>query len=971
MRYTEIKQALIEAQIIDEVKMSPKSFSTWVNSPASEGMLMGVEFEMCVPNISGVGEPDWQPDYDYNERAHSIDHIIEFFREGDYSNLGRMAAERLQSTMASQYEEWLDEQVNQSDQIDELVREKLADYITPNDYEGAAREELGDDASDDDIEERSKELADEAISDELRRRNSRYYDRSFDEARDELLADMRNSGDTDEEAWLNDIGVDYMDDAANEWSLDWPHMHDANEGGGHDMQSLVDDFSEAMGGINVNVGTEYHGGTRDGKSWIIEPDSSIEPEDDNDAGLEFVSPPMPIKQGIEMIEQVKKWASRYGCYTNESTGLHMNISVPNLDSEKLDYVKLALFMGDEHILNKFGRLYNSMCNSAIKIIKDRIRSEEVPTILASAKKNLNGMASKLIHSGITNKYTSINNRSNYIEFRGPGGDYLDKDVSELIDTALRLSMSLQIATDPEAHKQEYAKKLYKLVEQEADPDNSVKLFSQYALGDISKDELTARLQFSRRERDIKKTSRRIARAINDPKIQKSIKELPYDWTGIVNRFKEMDDSRIENLLTTLTAGSFDDELSSEEKTLVAHILNNELAYRKSLGNRTQYWVTRRDGTGGKQLVVAYDQNEAILIGGKNIGLDRNQSIKQLNAKERVNRTPEQLLNGLPTEWREYVDKISDASNGVLRGGLDSMTTGRWQYRSLDDEEVDFIKSSIEAEMQSRKSTQSDVQKPTRKSYPAQLKDTINSFSPGFKHWSLNIPNHTESKLQETMQELLRGNYNALLTTNYVNIVINLIRDELAYREQNDTGPENGTVELQFKDESTNPHNLPERWQSFISGIREHENGMLIGVLNTVSPDDAGSRLRLDDQQLAYIRIMVKRELRNRGVSYGTELGREQQEQQAVDMQTQLIQRDDPVSSNDDEAQSPVGDFRIYSPAIRQTVNMIRQSTLSNAEAIARRYETELGLPANSLVVSSATRTAESIDNLKKLAGIRT
>ena len=46
MRYSQIKQALREAEIIDEVSMSPSSLEKFANSPEAEGMLMGIELSL-------------------------------------------------------------------------------------------------------------------------------------------------------------------------------------------------------------------------------------------------------------------------------------------------------------------------------------------------------------------------------------------------------------------------------------------------------------------------------------------------------------------------------------------------------------------------------------------------------------------------------------------------------------------------------------------------------------------------------------------------------------------------------------------------------------------------------------------------------------------------------------------------------------------------------------------------------------
>jgi hypothetical protein len=100
-------------------------------------------------------------------------------------------------------------------------------------------------------------------------------------------------------------------------------------------------------------------GVRQPGKYVVEPDGSLNPNNDDDLGLEFVSPPLPIDEMLSDLEKVKAWAKQRGCYTNSSTGLHINISVPNFDPAKLDYVKLALLLGDKYVLDQFGRSSNT------------------------------------------------------------------------------------------------------------------------------------------------------------------------------------------------------------------------------------------------------------------------------------------------------------------------------------------------------------------------------------------------------------------------------------------------------------------------------------------------------------------------------------------------------------------------------------------------------------------------------------
>ena len=72
-------------------------------------------------------------------------------------------------------------------------------------------------------------------------------------------------------------------------------------------------------------------------------------------GLEFVAPPQDIEKMLQDLPRIQKWAEKKKVTTNSSTGLHMNVSVPNYSLRNLDYVKLAVLLGDNHVLEKFGR----------------------------------------------------------------------------------------------------------------------------------------------------------------------------------------------------------------------------------------------------------------------------------------------------------------------------------------------------------------------------------------------------------------------------------------------------------------------------------------------------------------------------------------------------------------------------------------------------------------------------------------
>ncbi len=89
-------------------------------------------------------------------------------------------------------------------------------------------------------------------------------------------------------------------------------------------------------------------------------------------------------------------------------------------------MKLAILMGDEYVSDSFGRLGAYYAKSAMGMIRDNVRSrpEAVADALEKMRTHMNTAASKAIHAGVTQKFTSINVKDGHIEFRSPGGDLL-------------------------------------------------------------------------------------------------------------------------------------------------------------------------------------------------------------------------------------------------------------------------------------------------------------------------------------------------------------------------------------------------------------------------------------------------------------------------------------------------------------------------------------------------------------------
>jgi hypothetical protein len=525
--YRQQKLAESVEQQLDEVAMSPGALAKWANSEAAQGIRAGFEAELIFRDTTNDDDDDQEiePDYDYDERAGSVQSVIDFFQGGDYGGMSAREESRLEDGLNEQYYEWYDERMYDAfrDEAEDLVRKVIQEEDWDLDNEIQKQLELLDLPTDEfnaiiqagerapiftrssdqqayikenplyqkylDAQTEAEDLLDTLVEDSVRAQD-KYYDAALDDFRENFTID-------DDSSFFQDVGLSYMSDIASEYSLDWPYMTGSgggNNGGSRDWNDIGSSLEKTVG-MPVKVSGNYHSTKRKEGQWIVEPDSSLSPDDREDTGLEIVSPPMPLLTTLEQLQAVTDWAnnpSEGNAYTNSSTGLHMGVSVPYKGGD-VDYLKLILFLGDEYVLQSFGREANIYTKSAMKAFRENIKGGRADPAgaLMLMKNNLIEFAQREIQKGVgTGKYTSAHIQDGYIEFRSAGGDWLAEesaDPQKLSSTMLRYARAMQIAANPSAERKEFAKKLYKLVAPEG--DGQLALFSQFAAGEIDKDQL--------------------------------------------------------------------------------------------------------------------------------------------------------------------------------------------------------------------------------------------------------------------------------------------------------------------------------------------------------------------------------------------------------------------------------------------------------------------------------------------------
>ena len=473
-----------------EITMSPSSLK---KLSAQTGALAGMEFEMIVPGAGSDDGGEQEPDYDFDQRCRSIGDAMQFFYDGDWN--GRQDIERMRERMQNDYAEWLYERLDRDfvNESEYLISEWVANNVdesewNPNELEGEDRQDA----------------LEEFISNVDADPSSDYYQKALDDYREE------NQDTYDESDWLDAEDLDLMSYVENAYDVTWPHWRSTG-GGEVSIEDTANSFQAAVG-RDVKASGSYHSGRVERPStrslhYIVEPDSSLDPDSSDDQGLEFVSPPLPIEELLSDLNKVKAWADKTGCYTNDSTGLHINVSVPGwtTGTDQLDYVKLALLLGDEFVLDSFGRAGNTYAKSAMGKIVDivRQRPDRAQLLMNRMKQGLDQLATRLVHGRQTEKYTSINIKNGYIEFRSPGGDWLNDNFKEIDNTLRRFTVALSAAVDPEAYRKEYLKKLYKLLDVNGEKD-PLSYFAKYAAGELPQAALKSFVRQAQLERSVKR-----------------------------------------------------------------------------------------------------------------------------------------------------------------------------------------------------------------------------------------------------------------------------------------------------------------------------------------------------------------------------------------------------------------------------------------------------------------------------------
>ena len=522
--YLKLQKALESQQTdqdpLTEIVMSPGALADFAQQADRYGVRAGFEAELIFTDIP-AGDPEGGDEYNYDEDRNTeddttIDELRDFFadvvnrRDRVWTDVLDSYADKAQEKATAYAEREFDEEVDRQFLEEQDENSRLRGILADQGYEEDRVEAImraGDAApvfwSLKDREKYVEENDDyglyRAAERDMVEQRDAYRDENENRIMDELVEDFFSSDEYTFGRYLQDDNINSFSEFGAQWGLPWPYM----EGGEPTPfdETAMEAAAEALGKTvdkTVRVSMGYHQASRTATTYIIEPDSSINPDSDEDGAAEIVSPPMPLSEMVRDLRAVANWAEQHGGYTNRSTGLHIGVSLP--DMSKVDYVKLALLVGDRYVLDQFGRSASIYTQSVLDKIAGTTNAQTIAQAVDALKKGLVDVASNALKytvfrsTGSTDKYVSLNWKGNYVEFRSIGKDYL-ADMDKVINTVYRYVRALVSADTPDMDRREYLTKLYKIVQgantnisgPQAEPVNMV--ITKYLAGDISKEDV--------------------------------------------------------------------------------------------------------------------------------------------------------------------------------------------------------------------------------------------------------------------------------------------------------------------------------------------------------------------------------------------------------------------------------------------------------------------------------------------------
>lgn len=188
--------------------------------------------------------------------------------------------------------------------------------------------------------------------------------------------------------------------------------------------------------------------------------------DDIEMGLELVSPPLPLDEFMEYLISSLDWIDG-NAMTSEYTGLHISVSYGDRPASTFNALKVLLLMGEEELLQRYGREYNPNTQSHLEDLMRRAHRLSFQDFTSRAE-DIGQVENYLNSQILRDKHFTMNYGKfldqGYMEFRVTGGQDYSARISEIRRQVMQYALLMKAGYDPKLYRREYLLKLYKFLQ---------------------------------------------------------------------------------------------------------------------------------------------------------------------------------------------------------------------------------------------------------------------------------------------------------------------------------------------------------------------------------------------------------------------------------------------------------------------------------------------------------------------------
>jgi len=192
------------------------------------------------------------------------------------------------------------------------------------------------------------------------------------------------------------------------------------------------------------------------KTWAIEPDNSL-----GDYGIEIKSPPLPLPEALEVIQEMFEWIEGGFGFTDNRTGFHVHMSMKGVNNlnDVIDPIKLILFTDEDYIWNVFpDRKYSEYVRS----VKDKLKTDgDVEKVKWDKLADVN-KAKAYIFSNHFDVINFANMDEGHVEFRYMGGSNYSRKYKTIESMIGVFAHNFSLAMDEKYKRKEYFHKLQRI-----------------------------------------------------------------------------------------------------------------------------------------------------------------------------------------------------------------------------------------------------------------------------------------------------------------------------------------------------------------------------------------------------------------------------------------------------------------------------------------------------------------------------